>query len=67
MTIASGHALLVIRIHTSRASDCVKEVVWKKPVTLQATLIPPPLTRCGAPAPEPAPAVVTYEYECGLE
>jgi hypothetical protein len=26
----------------------------------------PPLTVCGAPAPEPAPAVVTKEYEWSL-
>jgi hypothetical protein len=39
----------------------VKEVVWKKLVTLQGytpTQLPG-LTVCGAPAPEPAPAVVT--------
>jgi hypothetical protein len=41
----------------------VKEVVWKKPVTLQAvTTYQLPLTVCGAPV-EPAPAVVNKEYE----
>jgi hypothetical protein len=47
----------------------VKEVVWKKLVTLQGLLPPtqlPGLTVCGAPAPEPAPAVVTKEYEWSL-
>jgi hypothetical protein len=47
----------------------VKEVVWKKLVTLQAVTTPtqlPGLTVCGAPAPEPAPAVVTKEYEWSL-
>jgi hypothetical protein len=46
----------------------VKEVVWKKLVTLQGLLLhlPPGLTVCGAPAPEPAPAVVTKEYEWSL-
>jgi hypothetical protein len=47
----------------------VKEVVWKKLVTLQGLLLHlplPGLTVCGAPAPEPAPAVVTKEYEWSL-
>jgi hypothetical protein len=46
----------------------VKEVVWKKLVTLQAVTTPTQLpTVCGAPAPEPAPAVVTKEYEWSWE
>jgi hypothetical protein len=47
----------------------VKEVVWKKLVTLQGLLLHllNGLTVCGAPAPEPAPAVVTKEYEWSLE
>jgi hypothetical protein len=48
----------------------VKEVVWKKLVTLQGAVTTPTqlpgLTVCGAPAPEPAPAVVTKEYEWSL-
>jgi hypothetical protein len=47
----------------------VVKVVWKKLVTLQGVTTPtqlPGLTVCGAPAPEPAPAVVTKEYEWSL-
>jgi hypothetical protein len=45
----------------------VKEVVWKKLVTLQGCYYTYHwLTVCGAPAPEPAPAVVTKEYEWSL-
>jgi hypothetical protein len=69
MTIASGQSSVSYMNYTSRASDCVvKEVVWKKLVTLQGCYYTYSigLTVCGAPAPEPAPAVVTKEYEWSL-
>jgi hypothetical protein len=70
MTIASGQSSVSYMNYTSRASDCgqgscMEETSYFTGAVTTPTQLPG-LTVCGAPAPEPAPAVVTKEYEWSL-
>jgi hypothetical protein len=63
MTIASGQSSVSYMNYTSRASDCgqgscMEETSYFTGAVTTPTQLPG-LTVCGAPAPEPAPAVVT--------
>jgi hypothetical protein len=69
MTIASGQSSVSYMNYTSRASDCGQGSCMEETSYFTGavtTLQLPGLTVCGAPAPEPAPAVVTKEYEWSL-
>jgi hypothetical protein len=62
MTIASGQSSVSYMNYTSRASDCgqgscMEETGYFTGAVTTPTQLPG-LTVCGAPAPEPAPAVV---------